>query len=462
MRVTATGNSAYPRDANNGSLWAGRGFSGGFEAGVRFRYGVVSGAIAPGLFYQRNRSFSVPQSVAPGVSPFAYPWHGATIDWPTRHGSDHDTRVDLGQSFVRVDTHGLTFGLSNENLWWGPALQNPILFSNTAPGFPHAFFGLSRPVDIAVGRFEAEMLWGLVRESDFFDIDPDNDRRLVAAVITDFEPRGLPGLYLGIARTYMATVPAEGFSLSEYIFNPYRDVRENPDPIAGPGIADNQILSFFGRWAFPEVGFEVYAEWARDDHWTNGDDFIKEPDHSQVYTIGLQKVVEYREAGSPPSRWLRLRAELTHLEGALPLRGGRGIVTLYTNSSVPQGHSHRGQLLGAAIGPGSDAQLIGADLFTPRGRFGIYAQRIRFDDDAYYANFANVFGRRGHDVELTFAARGRYFVSTFDLDFELNYSPRYNRNFDFDGTTPDALFTDHNLGFLLTLAWRPTLSWPAF
>src|SRR5690606_1469244 len=97
-----------------------------------------------------------------------------------------------------------------------------------------------------------------------------NDRRLLAGIVVDYEPRWLPGFFLGFARAYLAYMPREGLSMLEYIEQPYVRIRENPQGVGNP-LADNQLFSIFARWAFPEVGFEVYAEWAREDHWDDID-----------------------------------------------------------------------------------------------------------------------------------------------------------------------------------------------
>ncbi|MGH7507443.1 MAG: hypothetical protein ACRELX_17445, partial [Longimicrobiales bacterium] len=281
VHVNATYNTRYPREANNGPLWSGRGAAAMVTGGIELRYGILSATVAPAIGFTENRSFDVPTIQVPGYSPFAYPWHGATIDWPVRPGADAVTLLDPGQSAIRAEAYGLRAGLSTENIWWGAALHNPLLFSNTAAGFPHVFVGSQRPLDIWIGALEFELLWGRVAESDYFDGNPDNDGRLMAGLIVDFEPAFAPGLYIGAARTFMTVIPPGGFSLIDYVLEPYRGVRENP---LGPDVGDNQIISVFARFVAPGAGLEAYAEWARDDQWGNLEDLVKEPDHSQVYT----------------------------------------------------------------------------------------------------------------------------------------------------------------------------------
>ena len=44
--ILVVGNSAYPRDWNDGVLWGGRGLNTALSGGVSFRVGPLSGALA--------------------------------------------------------------------------------------------------------------------------------------------------------------------------------------------------------------------------------------------------------------------------------------------------------------------------------------------------------------------------------------------------------------------------------
>lgn len=457
LRWSAEANTAYPRDRNNGALWAGRGTStaldGGFAAAVRFGRVRLSLAGAPRLLYHQNRAFEL----APGGGPardasYPNPWHRGLIDWPQRPGGAPFWVLDPGQSHVRLDAFGAAVGVSTENLWWGPALRNPLLMSNTAPGFPHVFMGTSGPTDVRIGRIEARLIWGRLEESEYFDQDDANDRRLFAGLVADFEPRWLPGLYLGLARAYLRVLPPEPLPLVEYLLEPYLDVRSNAVGSGAPG-ADNQLVAVFARWAHPGAGFEVYAEWAREDHWADFANLLAEPDASQAYTLGFQRLVPVG------SRWLRLAGELTHLSDALPINHvNRGVLSYYVHTQVRQGYTHRGQLLGAAIGPGSDAQYLAADLLAESIRTGLFLERVRYDDDAYNALFERTYGPDGHDLELTAGVRHARPVGALELDAELAYSRRYNRNFlGLDGVRP-ARRVEGNWYIRLGLAWDPGLA----
>lgn len=443
-------NSGYPDSRNDGALWAGRGVSGDLAAGVELRWGILAAAAAPVVAYQQNRAFDIVPVADSAYSPYRDPWYftpGVSIDLPQRFGEGSFAQVDPGQSYVRLQARALAIGASTENLWWGPGVRNSILMSNTAAGFPHLHVGTSRSVNVGIGRLEAQALWGRLRESAYFDTVAANDRNVLTAVIGTLEPRGLPGLYLGAARVYVYDVPPGGVPLGDYfvpLLEPFFKYR-----LARPGNPsgnrpDNQLVSLFARWVLPESGFEVYGEWAREDHARDLEDFLHEPDHSQAYLLGFQKVVP---AGG---RWVRLRGELTNLYKPAPARGRRAPTSYYTHGHVIQGYTHRGQLLGAGIGPGADSQYLGADLFYSGGRFGVYGERVRRNEDVFYRDPDRV--RDGHDVEVAGGLRHVILLSAVDLEWGAAYAFRWNRDF---------LRDDANWRLDAALRWRPGTRGPS-
>jgi hypothetical protein len=428
MRIRALANSAYATDRNNGALWAGRGLSAEVSGGIKLRAGVFSAAIVPVLAYQQNAAFDIVPVFDPNYSVYSTGWR-RSIDYPQRFGDKSFATFDPGQSYARADYKGFGAGVSTENLWWGPSRRNPIIMSNTAAGVPHIFLETSRPRDIWIGTGEFMVFAGRLEESDFFDKEPENDVRFLSGIAGVFKPRGIDGLYVGGSRVEHAAVRPEDLSITDLLFGPYRGITKNET-------GDNQILSLFFRWAAPAAAFEVFGEWARDDHWGTRELLILAPDASQAYTIGLQKLLTFG------SRRLRLTAETTHLEDANPiLHAGRAVLTYYTHSEVIQGHTQRGQILGASIGPGSEAQFVGADLFWKYGRTGLNLERVRYDADTYHAVWSSAYGPfNAHDVELTATATQAMPVGPLLVNGALGYSYRYNRSFlGLDGVNRDYL-----------------------
>ena len=414
-------NSRFPFGQNDGVVWQGRGLTTALDAGASVNWRALTVSIRPTLLYTRNSSFEL----APAPTEYDYPWRA--IDLPQRFGPDPFWTLDPGQSEVRLDAHGVSVGFGTTNLWWGPAIRNPIIMSNNAPGFPHAFLGTRGPIGIGIGRLEAQWIWGDLDQSDWFGYTAPDDDRFITGVVATYMPSFLPGLSLGATRVFYVAVPDGGTPLADY-FAVFQGVRKkalvSPENPTGDDEHD-QILSLFGRWVLPESGFEVFWEWARNDHSWELRDFLLEPEHSQAYMLGLQKATRLSR-----DRIITVRAELTHLEREPTwiIRGANP--TYYAHYIVTQGYTQRGQIIGAGIGPAGNALGIAADLYAPWGRAQLSVQRDVRDQDAYFDwALSNGRGSCCHNVLYSFGANGLYFLGDFDLGAGMIMTREFNRYF---------------------------------
>jgi len=382
----------------------------------------------PSATYAQNRNFDLAAVPFTDRSRFAYPW-GAGIGWPQRFGDGSFTTLDWGQSGVRLELGGFTTGLSTESLWWGPGSRNAIIMSNTAPGFPHVDLGTGRPIGTPIGDVEVRAIWGALHKSAYFDNNPDGGRRLLAGITLGYRPSFLPGLTLGLTRVLYEEWPTGGLGLDDLslvlgtFFNPGTNVL--PDGTIGNDLRD-QLASVTARWVLPESGFEAYVEWARNDFAGSLRDLLLEPEHSRAFTAGFQKTLH-----AATGRW-RLAGELTTL-GIPPTALVRAEPTYYVHGYAIEGYTNRGQLMGAAIGPGSNSQYLGLDRYTSRGRWGVFLERVRYNDDAFF--FGNVFAGLSnnaglylyHQVDLTLGASVLRFVRAFDLGGSIELTRELNR-----------------------------------
>jgi len=243
----------------------------------------------------------------------------------------------------------------------------------------------------------------------------------------DFEPNALKGLHLGLSRVFYEQIPAGGLGTSDYlgVFQKVfkKDFKTAEDPWGND--KRDQLLSLFFRWVLPESGFEVYYDWARNDHNWDTRDFIQEPEHTQGYTYGLQKVQTLASG-----HLLRIQAEVTNLQKDTT-KQQRDTGAYYAHYLVTQGYTQRGQIIGAGVGPGGSAQYLGFDVFTPWGRWGGFLQRQVHDNDTYYAlaatNPALTF--HGHDVDLAYGTSVLAFWRGFELSGSLVWVKEFNRNY---------------------------------
>jgi hypothetical protein len=380
--VSIVHNSAMPFSLNDGPMWAARGWSEDVRAGLRVQWGRFSLVLAPELVATENLPYELPPPQVqlprpPGRSPFSTPWHVGdySIDLPLRFGERGRRRLDPGQSTLAADLGPVVVGLTTENEWWGPGIRNAIVLSNNAAGIPRAFVRTSRPVRTRIGTFAARWFLGELSESPYFDTTAANDRRSITALAASWTPKGVPTLTLGFTRAVYA--PLNG---GDSVPRPSRD----------------QVFSLFGRWVFPADGFAVHAEWARTELPSSLREFLSSPNRSQGYTLGLEWARPLR-AGRDA---VRVQAEATYLEKSPAFRN-QAEETWYTSAASPQGYTQRGQVIGAAIGPGASSQWLAVDYFAPKWRVGVFGGRIRWDDDALYS-FASYYANKwcSHDVSL--------------------------------------------------------------
>ncbi|HEX6588870.1 MAG TPA: hypothetical protein VF039_07605 [Longimicrobiales bacterium] len=425
-------NTGYAEDRNNGIVWAGRGLSASLAFGAVASWGALSAGFIPEAAWQQNREFELVPRTAPGFSPYVHA-HYYEIDLPQRFGPEsYGTFDPWGQSFVRVDAHGLAAGWSHEAFRVGPALRNPLLMSGSAGGFHHYFLGTSRPLDLWIATLDIELIAGHTDESEYFDERPGNDRTEFAMWALALDPRWVDGLSLGVASAFQYR-PDAG-RRSDYLRGFFIPRQENLD--------GNQLLSLYARWIFPQSGAEIWAEWGRDDRFAGVyDDLLPESDHSQAYTVGFQKVTAIDDDAD-----VRVQAELTALQEKGELRSGRPFAIWYTHSTIRQGYTHEGQILGAGIGPGADAQFIAVDYLRDTWFAGAFVERVRRNDGSAAALEDRKWYPYEHDVALTGGVRGLAHVGPFSLGGTLSLSRRLDRDFLADAT---------NLQLVTEVTWWP-------
>jgi hypothetical protein len=429
--VRITSNSAVPFGGNDGALWAGKGISGAIDLGVAGHYGPLTVRLAPSLIYSQNLPFKLSDRFEgyPDSSPYSDPYFGTRIDLPQRFGDQAMRRLEPGQSSIQLAGRGVQGGVSTENMWWGPGMENAILMSNNAGGFPHLFLGTQKPVDIWVGKLQALYTVGWLQESAFWRGDlPDSLRhRWMKSLVVVLEPRGAPGLYLSAGRVYYQYVPVGGIGLRDMfgIFEaPEKKKLITTDSPLGDDARD-QMIELSMRWVLPESNFEVYGSFGRNDHSFDQRDLILEPDHAIAYTIGLQKLFL-----QPGSGFVRLRWEFTTLANGLTSTI-RPAPNWYAHHIVSQGYTERGQVIGAVVGPGGRGGNLGLDVYRRWGSVGAFADWRRVNDDFHFRNYGpgsgELYAGARHDVFFGGGVRGTAMLKYADVSLSLLKQTEYNR-----------------------------------
>jgi hypothetical protein len=459
-------NSAIPYSRNNGGLWAGRGRSFRIGGGVAARIGRLRLVIAPELVSTQNDSFPprtdaiIPSPpIPPDRSRFAFPWYANgpySIDMPLRFGDASRVRLRPGQSSILGDFGSVSFGFSTENEWWGPGIDNALVLSDNAPGFPHLVLSSSRPLQTRLGDVDFRWLVGALTTSAFFDTATTHEKRSISSAAVAIRPRGLPNLSVGAARSVIGTSTGWGeipFRWLEVLHNTGHPNAGAPyDSTLNPGGRD-QIYSLFARLVLPGSGAEVYGEWGRLDFPTNLRDLLVQPNRGAAYTLGLQWT---RQAFTPTGRF-HLRIENTSLEQTLAQRH-RFAGVWYTSRRVLEGFTNEGQVLGAAVGPGSSGQVVEMNFLARRGYFGLEFGRTRYNEDVHQASPMLEYLRWcSHDVALQWGFHGALSARLGTLSVRSLYQNRLNAWFQSGHGCPrsDAMVDIRNKN--LTITFSPGL-----
>lgn len=449
--VSVRYNSSFAYGFNDGPIWAGRGVTSAVQAGFFAGWGPVSLVVAPMAFRASNQEFEIIPKGTSGYEGFGNPQFGG-VDRPERFGDAAYGQVDPGQTTLRVDLPFFSIGASTGNQQWGPGQELPIILGNNAAGFPHIFAGTSEPVDLYIAKLHAKVMWGELRQSDYSSVTgPEHyvsraepgTKRFTTGIVFSVQPRGLSGLEIGGTRFFHSIWPRSGIPRS-YVTKVFEGILKKdlpPNVIQDPrfppdeslGIADNQLASVFARWVLPRSGFEMSFEYGREDHSYDFRDLLQEPDHARAYTLGARKVFSFT-----PKRMTAARVEIMNFQ--LPqLARYREEGEMYVHGLIRQGHTYKGQLLGADVGVGTGAGSVTAvDQYSPKGRWTASWTRIVRQENGNYT-LLGVRAPRSIDVSHALGYEAARFYQQYELTYGVTVVRELNRDFKRDETNLNAL-----------------------
>ena len=409
-----SGNTAYDRsELSDGSWWQGRGLNGFFSTGLKFESKYFELTLLPEIWFSQNLYYDIIASAVDSE----YGYFFSLIDLPQRMGNDPVFKFNWGQTDIRLNWKNLTLGFSNENILWGPSRVNSLLMSDNASGFPHIDFGL-RKTPTRLGDFEVYAIRGMVSESDFYDTDENNNNTFISGLTSGYSPALIPGLTLGFKWTLMTDW--ENWEKSwqlQFLGYDYTNHYFGGDQMDMKG-------SLTLDWVFPEVGFEWYFEYFREDYSPSLRFILLAPGHAAGWTLGGQKAFPLSD-----KKGIRATLEWNELIQSRDYEidlGAGGIY--YTHSRVPHGFTNLGQLLGAGIGGGSDAETFLLDYYDSWGKAGLMLQRIGWNKMYLYktpvsGDYLKL------NVEMNLGFNGTLFLNdNFSLigNMILSYNLNYN------------------------------------
>lgn len=349
--LTQQFNSSKPFGWNDGPMLQAKGYQVLARPGANMRLGIFEAQAAPELLYASNQSY---------------------------------IKIFPGQSFLKAHLGPISVGVSSENLWWGPGINNSLLMSNNAPGFAHAFVGTNKPIKTPMGNIEFNLIGARLNSNKNLPYENkhnqlsniNDDWRYLNAYVVSWQPKWVKGLFLGVTRS-MQEYGKPAFSRSAGFLSKYLPVVISPtqkvNNFGDDTLNRDQLASFFLRWVLPKSNAEFYIEYGKNDYGVNIRDYVNGPTHSSAYTVGFRKLIPKTN-----KKYIQIETELTQMTQS-PDYLVRNAGNWYEHGQIFQGYTHNNQILGAGAGFGTNVQTLTATWINGNLRNGFLVQRLERD-----------------------------------------------------------------------------------
>jgi hypothetical protein len=368
ITLTTQYNSHHPNGYNDGSFIPASGLQTQLSFGVALKAGPVNLNLQPEFIHAANPT---------------YPSNGG---YGYSSGKPY-TKLYGGQSSLSVSASAFSVGISTANKWWGPGNTNALIMSNNAPGFANIFIKTHRPAKTPIGNFEFELIGGRLETDSLlpyenFHLKPSpnlrNSWRYINAYILSYNPKWLPGVYVGLIRSLQRFGPdvvngAGNFS-SKYLPIVTKALQKKND-WGDDTLNTDQVASFFVRIVFPKSKAELYVEYGKNDYSVNTRDYLIAPTHSVAHIVGFKKIVTLNK-----SKYLNLGIEFTQMSQS-PDAILRSAGNWYVHGGVPQGHTNYNQIMGAGSGFGANKQIVMGTYINGNNRLGLFIEKTNRDPE---------------------------------------------------------------------------------
>ena len=265
MRNELFYNDGAPNLENMSNRFIGNGF--GVYNGINLSYSgkFISFSFEP--FYYKNQNRFVDNLNREDI--FSY-----LNDVQNRKKTPY-TSFGFRESQFYFTYEGISLGLSNANMWWGPGLHTSLSMTNNTVGFPYLIIGtLSEKRHNNIG-YNMRYI--------FTQIDQTKNSSYYTAFVARASIYKNPIITIGLNRNILSPFELHGVKISKLdaanIFSVESEILEN----------SYQTLIGYFILDFPTSRLKVFIELGTTDKWNNINDFINYPDHGIGSIIGIRQ-----------------------------------------------------------------------------------------------------------------------------------------------------------------------------
>ncbi len=427
FNMQTLGSSDHPYGWNDGPMIPANGLQAVVSGGVFMQYGPLTVQLKPELIAAGNAAFENLDKNHYDVFFARYYDIYNNIDLPMQFGRSLYGAAYWGQSSIRLNYKSMSVGVSTENLWWGPGIRNSLLMSNSAPGFAHFTLNTLKPINTPIGSFEGMLIGGSLKNSGFGPLSPNkdffgtslyvpkpNNWRYLSGLIITWQPKWIPGLFLG-------------FDQSQQIYGKNLDGVKDYFPffstvkkVSAPNVPlqdRDQLSSMFARWLWPQEHAEIYFEYGRYNNTQDIEQQMLAPTSSRAYIFGLRKMLPFKQR---PDESILIGLEVTQMQGTSFADNVAG-KSWYVSQNIRQGYTHKGQSIGAGIGPGGNLQSVEVSWVKGLKKLGVQLERYVHDNDFYYYAFHDSRDYSRHWTDLSMVLNGEWNYKNFVFNANMRF-----------------------------------------
>ena len=435
-------NTFTPYGQNDGALWQGRGFNTALSAGIRLEAYGFEITFNPLLSWNENKDFPTNADIYPNEYSYGFTNGNVDkkIDYVRRYGNKAFCNYDWGDSEIRWSWYNFTLGVGTQNAWIGPAYVNPMLGSNNAPGYLKFDIGLRKTElktsKLNFGSIEVRLWLGQLIESEYFDNDNSNNKRMLTGLCVNYQPSFIPGFSIGLNRIFNTKWSTENLHTLIRLFTLSQTNSTNS------GNDEDQKATLFAQWHFPTAGFCVYGEYGFDDFTSNK---MTNPFHTGIYTLGIKQAIPFFKGLKS-----ELILEWNNFELSQDFQFQWPYIGFYSHHEVNQGYTNKGQIIGGASCWAGNSQFLQYKVFYPKGATALIIHRYCPDNNAILSQAVNTSSDAWEDPHpiyekwyanyetyLCFGLQSQYFITnnliidgafTYIQIFKYNYIENNDQN----------------------------------
>jgi hypothetical protein len=250
--------------------------------------------------------------------------------------------------------------------------------------------------------------------------NPRNEGRYFNGIVASYQPKWLPGFFLGVTRSehfYLSDQARKSSFASKYL--PVLQASSPIDNANTASIPSDGSFSLFTKWVLPKHQAEFYAEYGYNDFKQNLRDLSVNTSHAAAYILGFNKLIS-----KPNFDWL-VTGEITQMAQTTSYVL-RTAGNFYEHGGVRQGFTFQNQIMGAGSGFGNNVQTIQVKRIKGREFIGIKIQRIQQDPKRIKGS-TDLFGMRPiqwNDISIGFIAAKQ--LNQWRINWEIQLVNRKN------------------------------------